>query len=79
MSIHYTLEVNTHTSDFAALFWSQIAYLENLLKVYNEEIFRLQKAELSLHDLEAEDSLYIQEHQLKRKVRLGFTVTWLRD
>ena len=49
----------------------QIAYLENLLKVYNDEISRLQQAELSLDDLGAEDSLYIQEHKLKRKVRLG--------
>lgn len=49
---------------------SQIAYLENLLKVYNEEICRLQQAELSLTDMEAEDSLYIQEHKLKRKVSL---------
>lgn len=46
----------------------QIAYLENLLKVYNEEIRRLQEADLSLDDLGAEDSLYIQEHKLKRKM-----------
>ncbi|XP_040909407.1 death domain-associated protein 6 [Toxotes jaculatrix] len=46
----------------------QIAYLENLLKVYNDEICRLQQAELNLDDLEAEDSLYIQEHKLKRKM-----------
>ncbi|XP_026204803.1 death domain-associated protein 6 isoform X2 [Anabas testudineus] len=46
----------------------QIAYLENLLKVYNEEICRLQQTELSLDDLGAEDSLYIQEHRLKRKL-----------
>ncbi|XP_060948273.1 death domain-associated protein 6 [Limanda limanda] len=46
----------------------QIAYLENLLKVYNDEISRLQQAELSLDDLGAEDSLYIQEHKLKRKM-----------
>ncbi|CAN9504252.1 unnamed protein product [Ophioblennius macclurei] len=46
----------------------QIAYLENLLKVYNDEICRLQQAELSLDDLSAEDSLYIQEHKLKRKM-----------
>uniref|UniRef100_A0A4W6F0N6 Death domain-associated protein 6 n=1 Tax=Lates calcarifer TaxID=8187 RepID=A0A4W6F0N6_LATCA len=46
----------------------QIAYLENLLKVYNSEICRLQQAELSLDDLGAEDSLYIQEHKLKRKM-----------
>lgn len=46
----------------------QIAYLENLLKVYNDEIRRLQEADLSLDDLQAEDSLYIQEHRLKRKM-----------
>ncbi|XP_023133723.2 death domain-associated protein 6 [Amphiprion ocellaris] len=46
----------------------QVAYLENLLKVYNEEIYRLQQAELSIEDMAAEDSLYIQEHKLKRKM-----------
>uniref|UniRef100_A0A3Q3WK02 Death domain-associated protein 6 n=1 Tax=Mola mola TaxID=94237 RepID=A0A3Q3WK02_MOLML len=46
----------------------QIAYLENLLKLYNDEIRRLQQAELSLDDLGCEDSLYIQEHKLKRKI-----------
>ncbi|XP_070777416.1 death domain-associated protein 6 [Enoplosus armatus] len=46
----------------------QIAYLENLLKVYNDEISRLLQAELSLDDLEAEESSYIQEHKLKRKM-----------
>ncbi|XP_039978279.1 death domain-associated protein 6 [Xiphias gladius] len=46
----------------------QIAYLENLLKVYNDEICRLQQTELSLDDMGAEDSLYIQEHKLKRKM-----------
>lgn len=49
---------------------SQIAYLENLLKMYNEEIHRLQKSELSLDDLDSEDSLFIQESKLKRKVSL---------
>lgn len=48
----------------------QIAYLENLLKVYNEEIRRLQERDLSVDDLEKEDSSYIQEHKLKRKVSL---------
>lgn len=48
----------------------QIAYLENLLKMYNEEIHRLQKSELSLNDLDSEDSLFIQESKLKRKVSL---------
>lgn len=37
--------------------------------MYNEEIQRLQKSELSLDDLDAEDSLFIQESKLKRKVR----------
>ncbi|KAI1902369.1 hypothetical protein AGOR_G00044060 [Albula goreensis] len=46
----------------------QIAYLENLLKVYYEEIRRLQEKELSLEDLKEEDSGYIQEHKLKRKM-----------
>ncbi|XP_041932337.1 death domain-associated protein 6 isoform X2 [Alosa sapidissima] len=46
----------------------QIAYLENLLKVYNDEIKRLQEKELSVDDLEEEDSSYIQEHKLKRKM-----------
>ncbi|KAJ3609023.1 hypothetical protein NHX12_023550 [Muraenolepis orangiensis] len=46
----------------------QIAYLENLLKVYNDEIRRLQEKEMSLNDLEAEDSGYIQEDKLKHKM-----------
>lgn len=46
----------------------QIAYLENLLKVYNDEIHRLQQREMSIDELEAEDSGYIQEHKLKRKM-----------
>ncbi|XP_053540166.1 death domain-associated protein 6 isoform X2 [Ictalurus punctatus] len=46
----------------------QIAYLENLLKVYSDEIKRLQERDLSLEDLEKEDSSYIQEHKLKRKM-----------
>ncbi|KAF4080362.1 hypothetical protein AMELA_G00169560 [Ameiurus melas] len=46
----------------------QIAYLENLLKVYGDEIRRLQERDLSLEDLEKEDSSYIQEHKLKRKM-----------
>lgn len=47
---------------------SQIAYLENLLKMYNDEIHRLQKSELSLDDLDSEDSSFVQENKLKRKV-----------
>ncbi|KAF5908779.1 death domain-associated protein 6 isoform X1, partial [Clarias magur] len=46
----------------------QIAHLENLLKVYSDEIKRLQERELSLEELEREDSCYIQEHKLKRKM-----------
>ncbi|XP_036371504.1 death domain-associated protein 6 [Megalops cyprinoides] len=46
----------------------QIAYLENLLKVYYEEIRRLQEKELSLDEMMEEDSGYIQEHKLKRKM-----------
>lgn len=45
--------------------------------MYNDEICRLQKAELSLDDLGAEDSLYVQEHKLKRKVRLEFDMNKL--
>lgn len=65
------VSVGKHTLPFlSVLLFFQIAYLENLLKVYNEEIQRLQQAELSLDELEKEESLYIQEHKLKRKVSL---------
>lgn len=37
--------------------------------MYNDEIRRLQEKELSVNELEEEDSSYIQEHKLKRKVR----------
>ncbi|XP_006000988.1 death domain-associated protein 6 [Latimeria chalumnae] len=46
----------------------QIRYLENLLKVYTDEIRRLQEKELDLNELENEDSIYIQESRLKRKL-----------
>uniref|UniRef100_UPI00398F764F death domain-associated protein 6 isoform X2 n=1 Tax=Pristiophorus japonicus TaxID=55135 RepID=UPI00398F764F len=46
----------------------QICYLENLLKVYADEIRRLQERELDLTELEDEDSSYIQEHRLKKKM-----------
>ena len=36
--------------------------------MYNEEIRRLQEKDMSLDDLEAEDSGYIQEDKLKHKV-----------
>ncbi|XP_067882017.1 death domain-associated protein 6 isoform X2 [Heterodontus francisci] len=46
----------------------QIHYLENLLKVYADEIKRLQEKELDFNDLDDEDSSYIQEHRLKKKM-----------
>ncbi|KAM4696549.1 death domain-associated protein 6 [Rhinophrynus dorsalis] len=46
----------------------QIRYLENLLRIYSREIQRLQEKELSLDELEEEDSAYIQEARLKRKI-----------
>ncbi|XP_043939488.1 death domain-associated protein 6 [Protopterus annectens] len=46
----------------------QIRYLENLLKVYSDEIHKLQEKELDLDDLEDEDSTYIQENRLKKKM-----------
>ncbi|XP_040298540.1 death domain-associated protein 6 [Bufo bufo] len=46
----------------------QIRYLENLLRTYSQEINKLQEKELSLEDLEDEDSTYIQESRLKRKL-----------
>ncbi|KAM3911154.1 death domain-associated protein 6 [Leptodactylus fuscus] len=46
----------------------QIRYLENLLRIYSQEITKLQEKELSLEDLEDEDSSYIQESRLKRKL-----------
>lgn len=36
--------------------------------MYNDEIHRLQKSELSLDDLDLEDSSFVQENKLKRKV-----------
>ncbi|KAM4021009.1 death domain-associated protein 6 isoform 2-T2 [Anomaloglossus baeobatrachus] len=46
----------------------QIRYLENLLRIYSQEITKLQEKELSLDELEDEDSSYIQESRLKRKL-----------
>ncbi|MEE6528060.1 hypothetical protein FKM82_029955, partial [Ascaphus truei] len=46
----------------------QIRYLENLLRIYAREIQRLQEKELSLEELTDEDSAYIQEARLKRKL-----------
>ncbi|XP_056395473.1 death domain-associated protein 6 [Hyla sarda] len=46
----------------------QIRYLENLLRIYSVEIKKLQTKELTLDELEDEDSSYIQESRLKRKL-----------
>ncbi|KAL8213610.1 UNVERIFIED_CONTAM: hypothetical protein K2H54_067415 [Gekko kuhli] len=46
----------------------QIRYLENLLQVYAVEIRRLQERELDLEDLDREDSAYLQENRLKRRM-----------
>ncbi|XP_071981820.1 death domain-associated protein 6 isoform X2 [Engystomops pustulosus] len=46
----------------------QIRYLENLLRIYSLEINKLQEKELSLEELDDEDSSYIQESRLKRKL-----------
>ncbi|NXO00605.1 DAXX protein, partial [Rhinopomastus cyanomelas] len=46
----------------------QIRYLENLLRVYTGEIQRLQERELDLAELDSEDSSYLQESRLKRKM-----------
>ncbi|KAE8585123.1 hypothetical protein XENTR_v10021223 [Xenopus tropicalis] len=47
---------------------AQIRYLENLLQTFSREIQKLQEKELSLDELEDEDSSYIQESRLKRKL-----------
>ncbi|XP_063794315.1 death domain-associated protein 6 isoform X2 [Pseudophryne corroboree] len=58
----------------------QIRYLENLLRIYSLEIKKLQEKELSLEDLEDEDSSYIQESRLKRKLlRIFEKLCELRD
>ncbi|XP_054833294.1 LOW QUALITY PROTEIN: death domain-associated protein 6 [Eublepharis macularius] len=46
----------------------QIRYLENLLQVYAVEIRRLQERELDLEELGREDSAYLQESHLKRRM-----------
>ncbi|NXU56809.1 DAXX protein, partial [Turnix velox] len=46
----------------------QIRYLENLLRVYTGEIRRLQERELDLAELDSEDSSYLQESRLKRRM-----------
>ncbi|XP_068106292.1 death domain-associated protein 6 isoform X2 [Hyperolius riggenbachi] len=46
----------------------QIRYLENLLRIYSQEIMKLQEKELTLEEMEDEDSTYMQECRLKRKL-----------
>lgn len=46
----------------------QIRRLENLLRLYSQEIQKLQEKELSLEDMDDEDSSYIQESRLKQKM-----------
>lgn len=46
----------------------QIRYLENLLRVYAKEIQRLQEQELDLAELDSQDSAYLQESRLKRRL-----------
>lgn len=50
----------------------QIRYLENLLRVYAEEIRWLQAQELDLDELDSEDSAYLQENRLKRRMMRVF-------
>ncbi|XP_059571314.1 death domain-associated protein 6 isoform X3 [Alligator mississippiensis] len=46
----------------------QIRYLENLLHIYMGEIRRLQERELDLTEMDSEDSTYLQESRLKRRM-----------
>nr|DBA20454.1 TPA: hypothetical protein GDO54_017231 [Pyxicephalus adspersus] len=46
----------------------QIRHLEKLLRLYSQEIQKLQERELSLEELDDEDSSYIQESRLKQKI-----------
>ncbi|XP_066473397.1 death domain-associated protein 6 isoform X2 [Tiliqua scincoides] len=46
----------------------QIRHLEGLLRVHAEEIRRLQAQELDLDELDSEDSAYLQEGRLKRRM-----------
>ncbi|XP_018413610.1 PREDICTED: death domain-associated protein 6 [Nanorana parkeri] len=46
----------------------QIRRLENLLRLYSQEIQKLQEKELSIEDMDDEDSTYIQESRLKQKM-----------
>lgn len=58
----------------------QIRRLENLLRLYSREIQKLQEKELSLEEMEDEDSTYIQESRLKQKmIRIYEKLCELKD
>ncbi|KAM9323865.1 death domain-associated protein 6, partial [Gastrophryne carolinensis] len=63
-----TPEANEEVTETKPASKRQIRYLENLLRLYAQEIQKLQEKELSLDDLADEDSTYIQESRLKRKL-----------
>lgn len=50
----------------------QIRYLENLLRVYADEIRQLQERELDLAELDRGDSAYLQESRLKQRLMRVF-------
>lgn len=58
----------------------QIRRLESLLRLYAQEIQKLQEKELSLDDMDDEDSTYIQESRLKQKmIRIYEKLCELKD
>ncbi|NWU94612.1 DAXX protein, partial [Upupa epops] len=67
-SSHHHQQHHTPSHPHPAGSKRQIRYLENLLRVYTGEIQRLQERELDLAELDSEDSSYLQESRLKRKM-----------
>ncbi|MBN3275881.1 DAXX protein, partial [Polyodon spathula] len=67
-AIYHRLQLNCTQISKLCSPQTRIRYLESLLKVYSDEIQKLQEKELELEDLQDEDSSYIQEHRLKRKM-----------
>ncbi|XP_070531634.1 uncharacterized protein [Ptychodera flava] len=61
------LDVGPDTKKKKTASTSQIRRLENLLKEVSDEIRRLQEKELTLDELDEEDSDHIQEHRLKKR------------
>ncbi|CAI5769001.1 Daxx [Podarcis lilfordi] len=58
----------------------QIRYLEDLLRLHEVEIRKLQERELDLEELDSEDSTYLQESRLKRRmVRIFQRLCQLKD